>query len=243
VLLNEAVSSSRSTRTLKETMNGITIPAFNNLSTTNLNDFAPLRFAIRNALDLGPQGFSLVIHCHRGLLDEREHLRWLLKEFHFEIALLLIEQWKVSEGVDFSNCDINGLTPLMSACWSGNEHILRSILQGAGTEHVNDKAKNGQTALHIAAAMGIEPIVSALIDAGANTETTDREGLRPLHEACSAGKYHIVSLLIDKGANFRAKTKKCDFIGLGFPQHGLWLSKMRRNSCGTRKAYKRKRRC
>ena len=144
-----------------------TIPAFNNLSTTNLNDFAPLRFAIRNALDLGPRGFSLAIHCHTGLLDEREHLRWLLKEFHFETALLLIEQWKVSEGVDFSNCDINGLTPLMSACWSGNEHIVRSILQGAGTEHVNKIAKNGQTALHIAAAVGIEPIVSALIDTGA----------------------------------------------------------------------------
>jgi hypothetical protein len=209
VLLSEAIHASRFTPRLRETLSGITVPTFRNLKASSSNNFALLRFAVRNEIDLVAHGFTLEIKDLRGPVPESEHLRWLLKELHFDIALLLIDQWNAKMGsIDFTNCDINGLSPLMSACWSGSLDVVRALLLGDGSSHVNECSKNGKTALHMAATMGSLPIVRALLDAGANAEAADSDGFRPLHEAASAGNVQVVELLIgmSKGVDIRAKT-------------------------------------
>lgn len=54
----------------------------------------------------------------------------------------------------------------------------------------------GWTALHMAAAYGIEPLVKRLIQAGVETHTVNSQGFTPLLEACHRGFLPIVSCLV-----------------------------------------------
>ena len=54
----------------------------------------------------------------------------------------------------------------------------------------------GWTALHMAAAYGVEPVVSALVDAGADVRCRNSLGWTPLMEACHRGFDAIVDRLL-----------------------------------------------
>ena len=55
------------------------------------------------------------------------------------------------------------------------------------------------SALHMASAYGVEPLVRALLDAGANPNCTNSFGYTPLLEACHRGFLSIVELLLKAG--------------------------------------------
>lgn len=95
------------------------------------------------------------------------------------------------------------LTLLMHAAAAGSERVVQYLL-GAGCP-VDEKARNGETALTFAAARRRARAVRLLLDAGASVETGDTCGSTPLIRAL-AGTGHedqledVVRALIDAGA-------------------------------------------
>jgi ankyrin repeat protein len=81
---------------------------------------------------------------------------------------------------------------------------VRSLL--AAGEDVQEKVR-GDYPLNVAAASGPVEMVAVLLEAGADIERPNREGLRPLHNAVIFGGKEIVALLIQKGAKVEAKEK------------------------------------
>lgn len=69
-----------------------------------------------------------------------------------------------------------------------------------GKADINAVDGTGQTALHIAAAQGIESIVELLLEKGAKINATDKAGNTPLHLAAKNGKKDAVHSLLQRGA-------------------------------------------
>ena len=72
----------------------------------------------------------------------------------------------------------------------------------------NAQGEGGLTALHLAATMAHEDMVSLLIERGADVNSRDHAGSTPLHHAASGGNKAVVELLIAKGADVNAKDSK-----------------------------------
>ena len=82
----------------------------------------------------------------------------------------------------------------------GNLPALRALLESG--EDVNKKEpKLGRTALHFAAYFDIPVTLKILIEAGADMNTQDREGITPLYLAAQEGNPMIVMELIKAGAD------------------------------------------
>ena len=82
--------------------------------------------------------------------------------------------------------------------------LVRSLL--AAGEDVQEKVR-GDFPLTAAAATGPLELVAVLLEAGADIEQPNREGLHPLHNAVIHGRKEIVALLLQKGAMVDAKEK------------------------------------
>ncbi len=74
------------------------------------------------------------------------------------------------------------------------------IVLGANLDWQDEENYNW-TPLHVAAGYGRVEIARMLIDAGANVNVQDADGLTPLHVAALNGRVEIVRMLIDAGAN------------------------------------------
>lgn len=79
---------------------------------------------------------------------------------------------------------------------------VRSLL--ATGENVQEKVHGGYP-LNVAASNGPVEMVAVLLEAGADIERPNREGLRPLHNAVIHGRKDIVALLLKSGAVVDAK--------------------------------------
>ncbi len=82
---------------------------------------------------------------------------------------------------------------------------VRSLL-AAGAD-VNEKVR-GDYPLNIAAVYGPAEMVTLLLDAGADIEMPDRNGLHPLHNAAISGRMDIVALLLKRGAVVNSRDKQ-----------------------------------
>lgn len=74
---------------------------------------------------------------------------------------------------------IDGESPLLRAARKGN-HRLAWLLLRYGADADWTDAMLGQTALHVAAAMGNSRLVQVLVSANASREIRDKQGLRPV---------------------------------------------------------------
>ena len=105
-----------------------------------------------------------------------------------------------------------GWTPLHACCMSfqmvptGERLIDLSVKESI--KNLDYKTTNGPgnfnaswTALHMAAAYGVEPLVLKLCDAGADVNTKNNFGYTPLLEACHRGFVNIVKKLVEYGAD------------------------------------------
>eukprot|EP00288_Rhodomonas_lens_P003238 CAMPEP_0177720908 /NCGR_PEP_ID=MMETSP0484_2-20121128/16864_1 /TAXON_ID=354590 /ORGANISM="Rhodomonas lens, Strain RHODO" /LENGTH=484 /DNA_ID=CAMNT_0019233177 /DNA_START=20 /DNA_END=1474 /DNA_ORIENTATION=+ len=84
--------------------------------------------------------------------------------------------------------------------------ILEDALN-AGAD-VNGQDAAGRTALHMAAAYGVGPIASLLIDKGADPDVQDKMGLTPMHMAAGYVRPTTVKLLIENGADPELRTAR-----------------------------------
>eukprot|EP00605_Chrysophyceae_sp_TOSAG23-4_P001154 GSChrysophyteH1.ASY1.ANO1.1261.1 assembled CDS len=112
---------------------------------------------------------------------------------------------------DVSTVNEAGWTPLHASCMSFHtatagiriitemkrrgESLDRETTAGPGTFNKN------WTALHMACAYNVEPLVEALLEAGANPNTMNSFGYSPLLEACHRGYLPVVMLLLKHGAS------------------------------------------
>lgn len=121
-----------------------------------------------------------------------------------------------------ANCELNprssdGGTPLHCACEFAHEDVVDVLLGGGdtskaasskrGTAVVDVRARkvcveaHGVTALHMATAVGSEPIVKKLLAAGAEVNAQASDGFSPLHLASQNGNVAVARVLLDAGCN------------------------------------------
>ena len=92
-------------------------------------------------------------------------------------------------------------SPLAVAAWAGDTAEVRRLLAGGA----DVKAKGAErTALQWAASKGHEGVVTMLLDAGANVEARETDGITALQLAAMNGREGTVRLLLDLGADLAA---------------------------------------
>ncbi|KAJ5339104.1 ankyrin [Penicillium brevicompactum] len=101
--------------------------------------------------------------------------------------------------------NIDGRTPLLSACRNGNTGIVQLLLESGASSKIKDTL-NKDTVLHLAACSGnlecFEGLYERLPD---YLNEGNGYGASPLHLACQFGHASIVSFLLDKDADPRVK--------------------------------------
>lgn len=116
-----------------------------------------------------------------------------------EIAMYLIDKVKNVDQQGY-----NGMTPLMMACQSGYDIIVRTLLEkGADIEKVD--TSQGWTPLMFAISSNRIEITKILLDTGANIDVLDLEQRSPLMIAASNANLEISSVLIKMGAKVNFK--------------------------------------
>lgn len=131
----------------------------------------------------------------------------LFHQFGFAIAEHNIEKLKkiISTYAEYINCitDVCGNTPIHQAVRTGNEQLLKLLIDNAGTNNV--KNSSGKTPLYLAVQGNNVKIARLLLDNRADINTQEASGDTPLHWAAMKGNKEIVELLLTYGANFNAK--------------------------------------
>jgi ankyrin repeat protein len=121
-----------------------------------------------------------------------------------DIVAMLVEK-----GANINTKDKDGLTPLfMSVMQPGPVRgdvdrldILRILLdaKGASTRVLNERNRDGNTMLHIAAEHGAHATITLLLERGGNRRYTNLDGDTPLHVAAKAGHREAVRALLEHG--------------------------------------------
>ena len=97
-----------------------------------------------------------------------------------------------------------GLPLLWSAANSGQEFPLFLLLE-AGANPDPKGSKNEDTPLAQAAALGLPPMIEALLEAGAEVDARDLDDRTPLMDAVRAGNFNNARTLIKAGADTEAR--------------------------------------
>ena len=87
-------------------------------------------------------------------------------------------------------------TNIFIACEEGKLSSVKYLIDEIGLYQADEYNEKGESLLHIATRIGHLPLVSYLIEKGADKEGKDRNGDTPLHYACKFGHLHIVNYLI-----------------------------------------------
>jgi len=104
-------------------------------------------------------------------------------------------------------------TLLLDAVKDGDEDGVRDLLN-EGIANVCEKNEDGQTALHLAVLYSRDPIVSLLIEKGADIEAADKDGCKPLYIAAKSGDLFLAEALLSFNAqveSFNVKTQTTAF--------------------------------
>jgi len=101
---------------------------------------------------------------------------------------------------------------LWDAVIMGNVPTARAAIKAGADVNGLDIRKNaagpnGRRPLNYAAIRNDTAMITMLLDAGADINSTNRSGFTPLHHAAEAGSKEAATLLIAKGANLALRTK------------------------------------
>ncbi|MEN6301514.1 MAG: ankyrin repeat domain-containing protein, partial [Armatimonadia bacterium] len=89
-------------------------------------------------------------------------------------------------------------SPLHHACFAGSVDEVASVLSGEAHQDVAAATCQGVQALHIAAAVGVTDVVSALLENGAEATAPDELGLTAIHYAAITGRWESLHLLLSE---------------------------------------------
>jgi uncharacterized protein len=105
-----------------------------------------------------------------------------------------------AHGLDLSQVDVHGRTPLMVAAAEGF-HAAAEILVQKGAS-VHSVGSGNITALHEAAANGRVAVANYLLSIGAKVDAETIDGVTPLMCAAAWGNIEVARLLLRRGADF-----------------------------------------
>ena len=98
--------------------------------------------------------------------------------------------------IDVNVIDRTGQTPLWAACQSGNEEIIKVLLQDPRVD-VNHEDKKGATPFSIACAQELKEILKIFLrDPRFNVNKEDNFGQTPLWIACKNSTFEIAEMLL-----------------------------------------------
>jgi ankyrin repeat protein len=120
-------------------------------------------------------------------------------ERHDSLALL------VSRGADVEARDFEGWTALMAAASDGDKRSVDILLSAGALVHVKDSAQRSPLICACYHALGDHSVIDLLLDAGADPEDTDDEGVSAIERAEVIGHPHIVERM--KSIVFSRKEK------------------------------------
>jgi len=112
---------------------------------------------------------------------------------HVDIVQLLLEKGAEING--------NGIPPLFMAAQNGCTEVVALLLAVKGVEVNKPTTNKAVSPLSIAAEGGHVDVVKRLIEAGADVNQADQEGLTPLSIAAAKGRWNILELLLAKMDN------------------------------------------
>lgn len=120
-------------------------------------------------------------------------------------ATVLSEQPAVMNSIVKETNAEPGLTPLHLACHSGQENLVRLLLNYPGVQ-VDSAAENtGMIPLHLAAMHGHIPIVGLLLSkSSAQIDIRDKKGRNALMLAAANGHEEMTALLVGQAADVAA---------------------------------------
>lgn len=104
-------------------------------------------------------------------------------------------------GLDPNARDDAGYTPLIAASRAGNVPMIRLLRSHGADPNLRDAAVNSWPPLLHAIHKAQPAAVAALLDAGADPNSTERDGSTALMMAAGYGYTNIVKLLLARGAN------------------------------------------
>jgi ankyrin repeat protein len=102
----------------------------------------------------------------------------------------------------------DGFQPLGLACFFGRPDAAAVLLAHGGEMNTPSRNSFGVTALHAALAGPTPEIARSLIEAGADVNAVQQDGVTPLQEAAANGDVALVQLLLDHGADKGARDAK-----------------------------------
>jgi ankyrin repeat protein len=117
---------------------------------------------------------------------------------HNQPAILAMMLARLPSHTAVDTLSPRGLTLLMHAADSGNENIVKLLLDHGAT--MDMPGKFNWTALTLAAQSGHTSVVELLLDRGAMPDRTSNNGWTPLMFACKAGHTSMAKLLLAHGA-------------------------------------------
>ena len=130
-------------------------------------------------------------------------------EYSHMLCLQVGEDKVYIDDVGYVNPD--GWTVLHTCCMSFSTvkaglDIIDELIRKGGDLDVKTMSgpgsfNKGWTSLHMACAYGVEPLVSKLLQEGADANNTNCYGYTPLLEACHRGFVNVVTLLVQHGAD------------------------------------------
>jgi ankyrin repeat protein len=127
---------------------------------------------------------------------------------HAALAVRLLEA-----GADPAHVSRSGMHCLAAAVAAQREAIVRTLLNHGVAADI--RLAGGGTALMIAAALGLQRIVDALLEAGANANAADEQGATPLHAAAqyafdhgdTAAAHALLDRLLRAGAQLDVRNQ------------------------------------
>lgn len=125
--------------------------------------------------------------------------------FHDESDGFMYDRWRGTGLVDDAYFAArNDAAPLVVAAQTGDLDAVRTLL-ATGSANMEDSGLEGETALHMAAALGYLGIVQSLLEAGATVDALDEEESTPLTHCIrfcpDAEACQVALALLAAGAN------------------------------------------
>lgn len=136
--------------------------------------------------------------------DQRIPLHWACTMNHEHIVDLILPHLKGKSLDDM--VDEGGWTPVHIAAATGNENILKKLLEFDPDFNVDQTTATGSTALQLAVSKNYYDIVSLLLEKHkASARLKDKKGSTAMHRAAAIGSQPIIKLLAAAKTNLNAK--------------------------------------
>jgi ankyrin repeat protein len=103
-----------------------------------------------------------------------------------------------TQAADISEIDSRGIWPLLAAATDGNVDMVELLLELHADPNQQDQYH--YSALHEAASLGFRDVIETLIQAGAEINARDINGITPLGYALRSSSVEAANLLQDFGA-------------------------------------------